>query len=67
MLFFSFPCEHKSWNQASFSHLSTDVGRLACISLLSNLEEFIWLFMLFVIAGTAAVFFIYKCRPTKAG
>jgi len=54
-------------DQATFSRLSTDVRRLACISLLSYLEEFIWLFMLFVIAGTAAVFFVYKYRPIYAG
>ena len=31
------------------------------------LEEFIWLFMIFLIAGAAADYFVFKYRSTKAG
>jgi hypothetical protein len=43
----------------------------ACLGLAlvmaTYLEEFMWLFMLFLIAGAAAVFFVLKFRSTKAG
>ena len=45
------------------------VGILLGVALVlaTYLEEFIWLFMLFAIAGAAAVFFVYKYRSTKVG
>lgn len=43
----------------------------ACLGLAlvmaTYLEEFIWLFMIFLVAGAAVVYFVYKYRSTKAG